>query len=231
MNLIDTLDLYALINDTDNLFLMLQDYPLDSRIDRNTMNSVIIKELGAMRPITTDPELFKMMFDTFFNKYSSNITKLIDTIYLEYNPIGNKDITETEKETEKETEHRHSVGDIDNTDKYTTNTDNTETGTSVTENQVSAYDVNTYQNKDKTITTPNTKIDNDVAHSGETTSDIDSIVDSTVDSAVDTEKHITGKDGDTSIQTLIEQERRLAEFNIFNWIIKQMRRELFLLVY
>lgn len=215
MNLIDTLDLYALINDTDNLFLMLQDYPLDSRIDRNTMNSVIIKELGAMRPITTDPELFKMMFDTFFNKYSSNITKLIDTMYLEYNPIGNKDITETE--------HRHSVGDIDNTDKYTTNTDNTETGTSVTENQVSAYDVNTYQNKDKSITTPNTKIDNDVTHAGKTTSDIDSVV--------DTETHITGKDGDTSIQTLIEQERRLAEFNIFNWIIKQMRRELFLLVY
>lgn len=199
MNLIDILDIYSLMNDSNDMFLLLNDYPLDNRIDRQTMNTVIIKELGASRPITTDPDTYKILLDTFFKKYSSNITRLVDTMYLEYSPLHTKDITETE--------HRHSLGDIDNTDKYTT--DNT------TEGKVSAYDNPQYQPKE--LDTSGSK------HEGETTSDIES--------TVDTSKTIVGKDGQESYQSLIEQERRLAEFNIFNWIIKQMRKELFLLVY
>lgn len=211
MNLIDTLDLYAMLNDSDEIFLMLQDYTLDSRIDRDTLNTVIIKDLGAVRPITTDCTMFKLLLEAFFNKYSYNITKLVDTMYLEYSPLNTKDIDHTLTETE----NRHSVGDIDNTDTYSTNTDSTETNT------VSAYDSSSYQPHDQTVG------DNDVEHSGETTSDIES--------TVDTEKSLTentsGKDGDASYQSLLEQERKASEFNIFNWIIQRMREELFLLVY
>lgn len=199
MNLIDILDVYALENDSENMQLLFNDYTLDERIDRDVMNTTIISELGASKPITTDPDLFKMLFDNFFKKYSGNITKLVDTMYYEYNPLHNKDISEEE--------HRQSEGDIDNTDEY--HTDNT------TEGKVSAYDSSTYQPKEQAI--------GDVDHTGETHSDIKS--------EVDTTRSITGKDGQDSYQSLIEQERKLAEFNIFNWIIKQMRKELFLLIY
>lgn len=199
MNLIDLLDVYSALHDSDDMFLLFTDYVLDDRIDKEIMNTVIIKELGASRPITTDPDMFKILLDTFFNKYSLNITKLVNTMYLEYNPVHNKDVTETE--------HRHSTGDIDNTDSYTTG--------NTSEGKISAYDVTTYQPKELDTS--------DTQHSGETTSDIES--------TVDTEKVIVGKDGQDSYQSLIEQERRLAEFNIFNWIIKQMRKELFLLIY
>ena len=199
MNLIDLLDVYSAVHNSDDMFLLLSNYPLDERINRDTMNTVIIKELGATRPITTDPDLFKILLDTFFKKYNMNIKRLLDTMYLEYNPLHNKDLTEGE--------HRHSIGDIDNTDKYDTGSDR--------EGKVSAEDVSTYQPKD--YESGNTH------HEGETTSDIES--------TVDTDKTIVGKDGPESYQSLIEQERRLAEFNIFNWIIKQMRKELFLLVY
>lgn len=211
MNLIDIMDMYSILNDSDELFYMFKDYVLDSRLDRDTLNTTIIAELGAMRPITTDPDLYKMLFDNFFKKYNDNIIRLVDTTYLEYSPLSTKYI----EHKLDESEHRHSVGDIDNTDTYTTNTDNTTT------NDVSAYDSTTYQPKSKDT------IDNDVEHSGETTSDIDSTVD-TEHHTVDTTK---GKDGDTSYQDLIEKERKVSEFNIYNWIIKQMRRELFLLVY
>ena len=199
MNLIDILDVYALENDSEDIQLLFNDYTLDERIDRDVMNTTILSELGASRPITTDPDLFKMLFDNFFKKYSSNITKLVDTMYYEYNPLHNKNISEEE--------HRQSEGDIDNTDEY--HTDNT------TEGKVSAYDSSTYQPKEQAI--------GDVDHTGETHSDIKS--------EVDTSRTITGKDGQDSYQSLIEQERKLAEFNIFNWIIKQMRKELFLLIY
>ena len=207
MNLIDVLNLYAMMNDSNDLTLMLQDYTLDSRINREVMNKVIIRELGAMRPFVTDTKVFKFSLENFFNKWNYNIGKLIDTMYYEYSPISNKNMTRTLNENE----NRESSADIDNTDTYTTNTDN--------EEKVSAYDSSTYQ--------PKSKIDNDVDHSGETTSDIQS--------SVDTKHHLgeseIGKDGDTSYQELIEQEREIDQFNIFDWIIKQMRKELFLLVY
>lgn len=207
MNLIDVLDMYATLNNSDDLTLMLQDYTLDNRLDRDVMNKVIIRELGAMRPFVNDTKVFKFSLENFFNKWNYNIGKLIDTMYYEYDPISNKNMDRTVNETE----HRESSADIDNTDSYTTNTDN--------EEKVSAYDSNTYQ--------PKAKIDNDVEHIGETTSDIQSDVDTEKNVA----ENIKGKDGDSSYQELIEQERELAQFNIFDWIIKQMRKELFLLVY
>lgn len=223
MNLIDILDIYSLEKGIDDMFLMFGDYTLDNRIDRNVMNTTIISELGNARPITTDPDLFKILFDNFFNKYASNITKLVDSMYLEYNPLHTKDIT---RELDED-EHRYSKGDIDNTDKYNTNTDNVETQSHTGENQVSAYDSSVYQPEKKSVDSQSATTVNGVEHSGETTSDIES----TVDTNKDTNERIYGKDGDTPYQTLVEQERKLAEFNIFNWIIRQMRRELFLLIY
>lgn len=203
MNLIDSLDLYAQLNDSDDLFLMLQDYTLDERIDREMLNKIIIKDLGNARPFTTNTKILKFGIDEFFDKYNYNITRLIDTMYLDYDPLTNKNVFEED--------HRKSVGDIDNTDQYTTTT-----GVD-TERQVSAYDVSTYQPQQKD------EQDGVTEHYGATSSDIES----TVDAA----KTVKGKDGPDSYQTLIEQERRTAEFNIFRWIIGQMRRELFLLVY
>ena len=215
MNLIDIMDIYSLGNDSDDMFLIFSDYVLDDRIDRNVMNTTIISELGGARPITTDPDLFKILMDNMFNKYASNITKLVDTMYLEYNPLHTKDL----RREVGENEHRYSKGDIDNTDKY----DNEKGGNITEEGQVSAYDSNSYQPKDKRITYPADTLH----HEAETTSDIES----TVDTDRGLEERIYGKDSEPSYQTLIEQERKLAEFNIYNWIIRQMRHELFLLVY
>ena len=228
MNLIDILTEYAIAHDhSDKLFLMLQDYTIDNRINRETLNRIIIKDLGTMRPITTYTEVYKMLVDTFFEKYEDNIKRLLDTLDINYNPIQNKNITESE--TIGETEQRESSGHINNTDSYTTNVDNVETGTDVNEKQVSAFDATTYQNKDKNTDTKNLRTDNDTTHSGTTTSIITSDVDT--DRDVTRNKTIVGKDGNDSIQDLIKEERRLSEFNIYNWIIEQMRKELFLLVY
>lgn len=228
MNLIDILTEYAIAHDhSDELFLMLQDYTIDNRISRETLNRIIIKDLGTMRPITSYTEVYKMLVDTFFEKYEDNIKRLLDTLDIEYNPLQNKNITEIE--TIGETEQRESSGHINNTDSYTTNVDNVETGTDINEKQVSAFDATTYQNKDKNTDTRNLRTDNDTTHSGTTTSVITSDVDT--DRDVTRNKTIAGKDGNDSMQDLIKEERRLAEFNIYNWIIEQMRKELFLLVY
>lgn len=211
MNLIDMLDFYAMLNKSNDMFLMLQDYTLDKRIDREQMNKIIVKELGSCRPFVHESTVFKFALEEFFNKYNYNIGKLIDTMYLEYNPLSDKKL-ETEMD---DAEHRYSKGDIDNTDRYKTETNADNKG------NVSAYDSAAYQPKEQDI------IDQEVNHSGETTSDIES----TVDTERKNLKTETGLNGQRSYQDLIKQERKLAEFNIFNWIIQRMREELFLLVY
>ena len=211
------------MNDSSDMELMLQDYTLDNRINRETLNKVIIRELGTMRPFSTDTTVFKFMLDNFFDKWNYNIGKLIDTMYYEYNPIGNKNLNRALTETE----HRESTADIDNTDTYTTNTENTEDTDTTDTRTVSAYDNPNYQPKERDTGTKDTTIQNDVEHSGETTSDISS----DVNTQHGLNESISGKDGDESYQTLIEQERELAQFNIYDWILKQMRKELFLLVY
>lgn len=211
MNLIDVLDLYALEHNSNDLFLMLQDYHIDSRIDRDKMNRIILKELGALRPASNTPKVFKFMVEEWFDKWNYNIGKFIDTMYYEYDPLHNKDIHRTEDETDTRGDETSS-----------TRTDNltiSDNGSSTI--NTSAYDVSTYQPRTQTINTNTSRDTGTVGNEGK--------LDRT--DTKDLDVHEYGKEGTTSYQELIEQERKLAEFNIFEWIIKQMRKELFLLVY
>lgn len=211
MNLLDVLDLYALEHGSSDLFLMLQDYTLDSRIDREVLNRVILKELGARRCITNTPDVFKFMLEEFFDKWNYNIGKLLDTMYLEYDPLSNKNITRTE---DKEDTRDDDLGNI-RTDDLTRKVD---TDTKV---NTSAYDVSTYQPRTDTIGDNTTKDTGTVSDEG-TLHRLDK---------GDLDIKEWGKDGQDSYQKLLKEEREVSRFNIFNWIIQQMRRELFLLVY
>lgn len=199
MTLYDLLDLYAFQNDSKDLTLMLQDYELDERIDRETFNSVIIKDLGGMVPTSNTPEVFKFMLETFFKKWKYNINKELDSMYLEYSAINNVDITRKRGEgikrnTEsKEESEAHSTIEV----------------------ETSAYDVETYQPKTKTQTDSN---NSDTFNQEE-------------NATLNRDETETGHRPNQSFQELINQERELSEFNIYDWILERMRKELFLLVY
>lgn len=211
MNLIDVLDLYAMEHDSTDLTLMLQDYTLDSRIDRTVLNRVIIKELGARRCATNTPAIFKFMLEEFFDKWNYNIGKLIDTMYFQYDPLSNKNITRTEDKRDTRDDEAGNT----RTDNLTTKTDST------TALNTSAYDVDTYQPRTQNI------VDGTVKDTGTVKDDSEL---HRVDTG-DLDIKEWGKDGQDSFQKLLEEERRASQFNIFNWIIQQMRRELFLLIY
>ena len=219
------------MRDSTDLTLMLSDYPLDERLSRDFMNKVIIKELGNCRPLTTNVTVFKFMLEEFFGKYEDNITKLVDTMYIEYNPLDTKNIREEENDTYNEGEHRESQGDIHNTDTYTTGNTLNDTKNRTDEKTVSAYNASTYQPKEKDVTADTDLQTSETEHEGVTTSDIDSTVDTSKTTTDERIKTISGKDGDLTYQDLISKERELANFNIYNWIVSKMRKELFLLVY
>ena len=199
MTLLDLLDLYAFQNDSDDAFLMLYDYTLDTRINRETFNNVIIKELGGMVPTSNTPKVFKFLLETFFEKWKYNIGKELDSMYLTYNTIYNEDIYKSRDESVDRDTDSTDRGTVDNTTEVTT----------------SAYDVNTYQPRTKTTSDTDTS---DTYHQD-------------VAQILDRDEREYGHRPNHSFQELINEERELSEFNIYDWILERMRKELFLLVY
>lgn len=199
MTLYDLLDLYAFQNDSKDLTLMLQDYELDERINREMFNNIIIKDLGGMVPTSNTPEVFKFMLETFFKKWKYNIAKQLDTMYLQYNAINNVDITRKRGEGIKRNTESKEESEAHSTIEQTT----------------SAYDVETYQPRTKTETDSN---NSDTFNQEE-------------NATLNRDETETGHRPNQSFQELINQERELSEFNIYDWILERMRKELFLLVY
>lgn len=187
MTLIDLLDIYAFQNSSQDITLLMMDYPLDTRIDREKLNKIIIKDLGDMVPASNTPKVWKFMLEMFFEKWRYNIGKELDTMYLSYNTLHNNDWDTT----------AHSRTDADGTSSGTTET------------HTSAYDVSTYQ--------PRTKVSTNGSYSDDT------VTDTTFTKGGHGDKH--------TYQQLVQEERDLSEFNIYDWILERMRKELFLLVY
>lgn len=183
----------AIINIIDMFCLepkMLEDAPIDNRLNKEQLKMSILRRCGTLLPLYTNSELMKAMVFNFFYEKEKVIGKLIDTTEFEYNPIDNYDRTEV---IIRDNELTAGIGS--NT-KVTPNL--------VEENQVSAYDSNEYQPKSKTL------------NNGDTSTE-------TTRNGVDKEHEVTttktsGNIGVTTTQKLITDERKVALFNVYEWI-------------
>ena len=199
----------AVLNFFDVLALrpnFFDDADIDSRLDKDEIKMAILERCGTLLPVYTNSEMFKTFSDSFFKQRKNIISKLIDTTEFEYNPIANYDSTEevTRKYDETTTNQNQTNG---NSSRNTTQ-----------ENNVSAYDSDVYQPKEKVVGTTN---DNDSTNgSGSGTSDI-------------TENLTTRKRGNigvTTTQQMIEAERKVVLFNVYNWIAIEFEQKFFICV-
>lgn len=207
----DMLDIYALKHKSDDIFLMLQDYVLDTRLSREDLNDKIVLELGERTPYWNHTELLKANIENWFATHEDNIKKLVDSIELEYNPLYNTDYYE-KVDNERKTDNKR----IEDLESHSIPDD-----TVVSENQVSAYDAGGYQPQDKNITT----------NTGNNTTTGDNVITDDNKIVDDNMKHHYGKEGTESYADIISKERRLAEFNIYDWIVNQLDSEICLGVF
>lgn len=199
----------AVLNFFDVLALrpnFFDDADIDNRLDKDEIKMAILERCGTLLPLYTNTEMFKSFSDSFFKQRKNIISKLIDSTEFEYNPIANYDSTEevTRKYDEKTTNQNQTIGNS--------------TRNSAQENNVSAYDSDVYQPKEKLVGTTN---DNDTTNgSGSGTSDI-------------TENLTTRKRGNigvTTTQQMIEAERKVVLFNVYNWIAIEFEQKFFICV-
>lgn len=187
MTYLDLLQVYNIKNgkDLDDISAIFDGIDIDSRIDIGVLATTILDECGAMRVIYDTTPAFKIFSDNFFKKYKESITKILDTLAVEYGPLEsiNFNWTETtnisqnldtdENTVEDRTKTNTGTQDTTNTGtstKNNTGTKETENSGTVTdsgeggeENKVSAMNDSNYQpDSTRSTTSSNTRTDNTV---------------------------------------------------------------------
>lgn len=180
-----------------------------------TVIDTIMKEHYNHVCLYEEPAFFKQCIDLFFQQHLIEFTKLYDTVIVEYNPIENYD--------RYEDSHRVVKGDDNYNDANTGGYTDTNGGSDITTNQVSAMNDTGFQNDSKSTTTLGSSMTRDnhinLAHDESYSND-------------DTYHARThGNIGVTTTQQMLEQERRIAEFNIFFHISNKFFEELMVQVY
>ena len=215
----------AILNFFDTLAIQpnfFADADIDIRVDKKVLSDTILRRCGTLQPVYTNTEMFKYLSDNFFYEKRDVIRKLIDSTVFEYNPIENYD---RKQEISRDESVTAGIGSSVTATPNTTQTTSGDT-TNNSEQKVSAYDADSYQPKEKAEVHTS---------EGSVTTNTGTVKTETTQHGTDktTEKTTIrshGNIGVTTTQSLIEQERKIAMFNIYHWLAIEFEQEFFICV-
>lgn len=206
-------------------------FTLPEAIDKDTCIDNIILECGDFEVLYSDPYFMRSAIGVWSKKHYRTFEKWAAALAIDYNPLENYDRVEEWTDTENE------KSDVDFGDKTKTTTDST-TDTSGkseqngnTEDLVSAFDSDSYQESEKHV------IDTDEKHEDNVKSNtvLDNETTQNTKGNKDTEgKHqgrIHGNIGVTTSQQMLQSEIDIARFNLVQQITDLFAEELCILVY
>lgn len=197
MNLNNIVQLYGY----DFIF---NDMIIDSRLNKETVINSIMDYNAEFIPQYPEGCLLQKKIKTWSERIESGVSKMLDALLSDYNPIENAKRVETT--------HEVSSSNRDNTEKRNRNEsyDNTST------DSVSAYDETGY--------TPRSQTEDE--NNGEITEN--NSLKSDENGTRDIEHSLHGSIGVITTQDMIEKELKLREFNIYKWIAQDFFNELML---
>lgn len=213
------MEIWAIKNQKENPMEMLQIGEFDSRIDKELLANRIAQVCGAMTPVHNTTNSYVHFHTLFFKMWGTQISRLLDTIEYKYEPLDNYRRTENIKHIENE-----EANITDNSVITATDTDKGNMS-STNEHQTSAYNESLYQPENKDIYAENHDVTKGTNSTNNRTGNRTKENNSTDD------KKISGLNGLFTTQQLIEQEREISQFNIYEWIVDKYMNELFLCVF
>ena len=206
-------------------------FELPEAIDKDTCIDNIVMECGDFEVLYSDPYFMRSAIGVWSKKHYRTFEKWAAALAIDYNPLENYDRIEEWTDTENEN------SDVGFDDKTKTTTDSTtdSSGKSEqggnTEDLVSAYDSDSYQESEKhEIDTDESHEDNVKSHSvlnNETTQNTKG----TKDTEGKHQGRIHGNIGTLTAQTMLQSELDIARFNLIQQITDLFATELCLLVY
>lgn len=184
---------------------------LPDGIDRDTCIDNIILECGEFETLYSDPFFMRAAIGTWSSKHYRTFEKWITALNLEYEPLENYD--------RKEEWTDNGEGNTKSTAKTTTEGTSEQNG--FTEDQVSAFDSDSYQESEKHI------VDTDEKHADEVNSE-----DGTESKSSSVHAgRIHGNIGVTTSQQMLQSEIDISRFNIIQEITNLFMVELCIMVY
>lgn len=201
-----SLSILGLYNYNTDVFGLMQ---LPEGIDRENVIMNIITELAELELMLPNYDIMRMMIGVWSNSHLYKWDKLYKTMLLEYNPIDNYDRTETRKLNSK----GKGTGKDGGQDSITSGGTSTE--------KVAGFN-----------SSPNTLVDkSSLTTSGNQTNNYGRTSDSTYEKDDNEEIRAKGNIGVTTTQQMIEQERNIADFNLYDIITEDFKQRFCLLVY
>lgn len=209
------MEIWAIKNNSDNPMEMLKQGEFDSRIDLDILTGKIVQVCGAMTPVYNTTESYTYFHKLFFKTWGVQIKKLFDTMDYEYEPLENyRRVEDLKSDTSENTS-----GNENGNDSSSSNSQNSST----VENKTSAYNESLYQPESQETEQGNS--------SGSTNGQNHKDYTREKKSGVKEDNTIRGLNGLFTTQQLIKQEREIAEFNVYQWIVNKYMEELFICVF
>lgn len=211
-----TLSVLGLYNYRPDIF---DKFHVPEGVDKDILEPELLAEVAELESLYTDPDILKDLIGAWSNRRLYAWTKLYNTTTLEYDPIYNKDAyyEETEKRgltsksslsTTQESETERDLASSDDTTHYTY-------GFNSTTSQAASMD----------------------SSSGTETGTVTEESSGTASGTGSEDENITrkrreyGNIGVTTSQQMIEAEREVADFDIYQYIITDFKHRFCVLVY
>lgn len=228
-------------------------------VDKDLLVDNIILELSELELLYSDPEFLKFAMGAWSNKELEKWQELYSTTQLDYDPIENYNRTETSTDTETRnlTGTNNQTRNLTGTDKEIRNlsvTNNStvgvdgevnNSGSDVVAEKVAGFNsieptesksnTTTYGSKSESDSTTTTEQDGtDTGTVDNERSDAGTVNNNMTDTGTVTNgrsSNVKGNIGVTTSQQMIQQEREVLEFNIYDYIINSFKLRFCVLVW
>lgn len=222
-----SLSVMGLYNADNTLFDLLE---LPGNMDKDTLIGVILSNCAELEILYPNPIVMKNLIGLWSRSSQYTWEKLYNTTMLEYNPIDNYDRTET-RSLQSRASGSSADGGKDTTESTDSGTDSVSLD-STTKIEVGAFDstaAKPYEDKEKetvdsdSTTTYGKKNKNETTygHTNANTYNKDDV--ETV--------RAYGNIGVTTTQQMIEQERNISKFNLYDIITEEFKLKFCIMVY
>lgn len=204
-------------------------------VDKETLIDNLLAETAELELLYPDADFLAQMIAKWSLKEVKIWEKLLATTLYEYNPIENYDRYESWTDDSKHSVDRSTLNKSTNESSFKGNTahDEKQNNISDTINSVSAYNELDFAKKDRSTTDNGNTIEAEQSSRSNTeaTSKTDIQDEETGNNNAQHEGHIHGNIGTTTSQFMIEEERRVVKFNIYDYIIDSFKKRFCLMVY
>ena len=205
-----------------SILTMFNNYPdifdnmvLPDGVEKEVVINSIVSELAELDLLYSNPIVLKTLIAVWSNKELYNWKKLFATMNLEYNPIDNYDRTETET--------------INN--ERTNNASGSQENTTTNNLQIASENIHKVTGYNSASLLENEGDSGTVNNTGTVGNSITSNSNSKDTGIESRTLHSRGNIGVTTTQQMIEQERNISEFNIYDYIVRSCKRRFCLMLY